>query len=509
MSRITEVNIKWEDGNYDFLNHLAREENTRILFSAPFGAGKSTFLKQFFEAYPDKYTTMTLCPVNYSLANNQDIFELMKFDILTELIVHHQEQLPSIQPEEFALALRVNAYLNSPNGLTGFVKKLISSTGELGKSAITVLESLEKLKIDFSKFSTNISEKEKKTINDFVKEMQSAKGSPYEMDDVSTMITKCINDLNSNQLETECILIIEDLDRLDPEHIFRLFNIFSAHFGQEDGQNKFGFDRVIFVCDIHNIHRMYIHKYGAGVDFTGYMNKFYSSEPYEFDCRKYLKKAVGELLAGNPWEMDHSLKEKFNKGYFRQLLKSLLTIFIIENICTLRMLDQAPTYKLSHEETFQDTTGSAKGYRKFFFDFIILIDFLRSLYPDLNTLESHFKTLANKFSREYHPLDILERSPELLHRYIASICLEFLLPVKTIFNDEFPPDDDIKIYPYEDVFIHYRLDLSNTKPPYRYPKVIRITSDNEADSRQISSLNVHKILHDTLKRCLENGYIMK
>ena len=509
MSKIADVKIKWEEGNHDFLSHLSREDNTRILFSAPFGAGKSTFLKQFFQAHPNNYTTMTLSPVNYSLASNQDVFELVKFDILTELIVHHQEQLPSIQPEEFALALRINAYLNSPNGLTGFVKELVSSTGELGKSAVTVLESLSKLKIDFSKFSADISEKEKTTISDFVKEMQSAKGSPYEMDDVSRMITRCISDLKANRTGVDCVLIIEDLDRLDPEHIFRLFNVFSTHFGEEDGQNKFGFDRVIFVCDIHNIHRMYIHKYGVGVDFTGYMNKFYSSEPYEFDSRKHLKKTVGELLSGNPWKMDHSLKEKFEKGNFRQLLKKLLTIFIIENICTLRMLDKAPTYSLSHEETFEDTYGNAKGYRKFFFDFIILIDYLRSLYPDLNTLELHFKNLANKFSKEYHPNDVLERSPELMHRYIATICLEFLLPVKTIFIDEFPAYDGIRTYPYEDIFIHYRLDRSTTTPAYQYPKVIRITSDQKTDSTEIGSLNIYKMLYDTLIRCLENGYIMK
>jgi hypothetical protein len=172
------------------------------------------------------------------------------------------------------------------------------------------------------------------------------------------------------------------------------------------------------------------------------------------------------------------------------------------------MLDQAPIYKLSHDETFQDTAGNAKGYRKFFFDFIILIDFLRSLYPDLNTLESHFKNLANKFSHEYHPMDILERSPEVLHRYIANICLHFLLPVKTIFSEELPLDHGEIVFPYENVHIHYRLELTDNRPAYRNPRVIRISSENKADLKEIGSLNVHKILYDTLKQCLENGYIM-
>jgi len=36
-----------------FNEHIRDDFNERILFSAPFGAGKSTFLKQFFDRHDD------------------------------------------------------------------------------------------------------------------------------------------------------------------------------------------------------------------------------------------------------------------------------------------------------------------------------------------------------------------------------------------------------------------------------------------------------------------------
>ncbi len=83
------------------------------------------------------------------------------------------------------------------------------------------------------------------------------------------------------------ILVIDDLDRIDPEHIFRILNIFSAH--DKLGENKFGFIKVILVCDINNIKHIYHHFYGKNVDFFGYINKFYSSEVYEYSNKDYVK----------------------------------------------------------------------------------------------------------------------------------------------------------------------------------------------------------------------------
>ena len=76
-----------------FKKHL--DINERTIFSAKFGDGKTYFLNEFKKKYSDenkesadekeKYYFITLYPVSYSVAENQDIFEYIKRDILLQL----------------------------------------------------------------------------------------------------------------------------------------------------------------------------------------------------------------------------------------------------------------------------------------------------------------------------------------------------------------------------------------------------------------------------------------
>ena len=92
----------------------------------------------------------------------------------------------------------------------------------------------------------------------------------------------------------ENVLILDDLDRIDPEHIFRILNVFAAHFdstlySNRGLKNKFGFDTVVLVCDINNIRKIFSARYGQNVDFTGYVDKFYSKNVFYFESGKYLR----------------------------------------------------------------------------------------------------------------------------------------------------------------------------------------------------------------------------
>lgn len=65
------------------------ENESRIIFSARFGDGKSYFLKKFMESYPKEandYYFITLHPVNYVVEENRDVIEYIKRDILFQLI---------------------------------------------------------------------------------------------------------------------------------------------------------------------------------------------------------------------------------------------------------------------------------------------------------------------------------------------------------------------------------------------------------------------------------------
>ena len=70
-----------------FALHLSVAGNLRIIFSGKYGFGKSYFLENFFRRYEDKYYTVFLSPVNYVISGNEDIFELIKADILKSLFL--------------------------------------------------------------------------------------------------------------------------------------------------------------------------------------------------------------------------------------------------------------------------------------------------------------------------------------------------------------------------------------------------------------------------------------
>ena len=58
----------------------------RVVFSAKFGDGKTTFLKKMKEHEVMKdYHFFTLHPINYSVSKNEDVFEYIKRDILLQL----------------------------------------------------------------------------------------------------------------------------------------------------------------------------------------------------------------------------------------------------------------------------------------------------------------------------------------------------------------------------------------------------------------------------------------
>ena len=74
-------------------------------------------------------------------------------------------------------------------------------------------------------------------------------------------------------------------------------NVFSAHVDFENsGENKFGFSKIIFVCDINNIRKIFHSQYGLGTDFSGYIDKFSSEEIYEFSMEPLVRKEILNYL---------------------------------------------------------------------------------------------------------------------------------------------------------------------------------------------------------------------
>lgn len=317
-------------------------KNRRMFFSGKFGSGKTTFLNYFFEKNSDKYNVFRINPVHYSIASNQDIFRYIKADLLYQLLV----RIPLTTQEERKQSL--TDYLGWELYNRTFVKNigqyagLVSSLGKVIPyeqaqvffGTLHILIGLSKNAI--KKYCEGDQEEsEKDQIVDFFSELEQQEGGLLEYNSITSIIEFYLNVAKEDEGK-ENVLLIDDLDRIDPDHIFRILNIISAHFdsavhsGLE--RDKFGFDKLIIVADHDNIEGIYKHRFGENVDFDGYIKKLSGSLPYEFSNKEALLEIIGDILkeydkdpraklfSDDLWEVLILLKE-INQISMRELVK--------------------------------------------------------------------------------------------------------------------------------------------------------------------------------------------
>lgn len=271
-----------------FQEFMLEDSNSDLIFSAPFGTGKTYFLSNIFqqdEEVGKKFNFIHLFPVNYSIASNDDIIDLIKYDILIELLKDHKEYIEQQEDLNFSELLTAQGYLMNNFEPFSFIKDILHKSELLGKPIFEVFDLFKKEYKKFVKFSKELNTTEEDHIFEYLEKL-SEKIKLKELDPISELINK-IN-LQIKESQKKSVLIIDDLDRIDPEHIFRIINVFSAHRDYISKAHKFGFDKIVLVCDIDNIRKIYEHKYGKEVDFNGYISKFLSKEIYHYNIKNYL-----------------------------------------------------------------------------------------------------------------------------------------------------------------------------------------------------------------------------
>ena len=330
----------------DFEQFLSKD-NKRVFFSGQFGIGKTFFLKEFFKSDKRKweYDVYHLFPVNYQISSNENIVEFLKYDILVELLNKYPNAFESAEINGLGEKLRFFVAFCKDRGLVGRVSKvaikslfaltpdpIFTPLSRLGRS----LNDLGTIKKEFQESKAEKLSGDKNAIDEFSDQIET-KVDIVATDYVSQLLREKIETLKKNK---RSVLILDDFDRLDPEHTFRLLNIFSVHTVhiKSDEQNKFGFDHIIIVGDIENLRNIFHHKYGAETDFWGYFDKFFTVEPYHFDNAQAITERIPYLLQHIQYE-DQELKGALgDSGIIRLLLEEILLQASLVKAINLRQL---------------------------------------------------------------------------------------------------------------------------------------------------------------------------
>ncbi|ESU19472.1 hypothetical protein FEDK69T_31410 [Flavobacterium enshiense DK69] len=495
------IKIETEQLLNDFKQHLDFGNNKRILFSGPFGTGKSTFLNEFSEKENDDFFYLKIFPVNYSVSNNEDVFELIKFDLLLQLMGNYYEEI-NLKKEDFTLLLKSQVFIMERMKFMPLLYAILGLSEKLGTPIVDFIKALKETVGDFETFSNEMKVDEENDITAFLQSIEQKTGSHHEMDAVSELILDLIARIKAVKGNVQSVLIIDDLDRLDPEHIFRLFNIFSAHYDEINGENKFGFDKVIFVCDIENIRKIFHHKYGQGVDFSGYIDKFYSIKPFDFDNRKYIQEKVVEFIKLIQFEDKLYLFRMPENQFFLKTLKSILISLIESKQLNLRVLINPNTVTIEEKYFKGDAKSSMRSVLNT--PVVVLFYVLKNFYASFEILHERMNKLNSSLNKETITTDPSYSNfnmSEDCTKGIVSFCLPFILSNEGLYTEgegkkacvsaKYNCTIHYNDFPYSDYNFH------------NFQKATRKDVNGEVELH----LNPFQILLDTFEICKKNGLL--
>ena len=489
------IKIETSEISKDFRNHLSIENNKRILFSGPFGTGKSTFLNEFSTEENDTFFYLKIFPVNYSVSSNEDVFELIKFDLLFQLIGRYYEEI-KLEKEDFTLLLKSQMFIMERMNFMPLLYAILSFSEKIGTPIVDFIKALESTVGDFKKFNDEIKIDEEYDIHTFLKSIENKKGNPHEMDAISELIFDLIERVKKENKKS-AVLIVDDLDRLDPDHVFRIFNIFSAHHEEINDRNKFGFEKVIFVCDIENIRKIFHHKYGFDVDFSGYIDKFYSISPFDFDNRTYVKEKIENLLYNFQFSSTLNYFEFSKNENFLNCTKAIVQSLIDAKQLNLRMILNypilvIPNFHFGNRQRLSETS------------IIVLFYLLRNFYGSFEILSLKLKNLSELFDSDNFRSD---------HRYkyavrddydivaLFSYCLTFLVPENSVSKDT----EDIQTFYSESYNCTFHYNYSRFS---RVKNFIQATKGQVLISNEKLELNPYKIFFDIFNICKNKGLLI-
>lgn len=379
-----------KEATAEFTNHLNLENNNRLIFSGRYGLGKTQFLKEYFKQKEEDYYTVSLAPVNYSVASNDDVFTYIKYDILQTLITDEKLVLKDL---DFTKWETLPFFFNKHR--KDIVKSILRCVSKLGSikdyGLSRVYKELDGLYDKLEAFQDKSNHGDKKDLDSFFDLLNEQEGSLYEHNIITKLITEGLGKVE----QPTNVLIIDDLDRIDPEHIFRLFNIFGAHIDfKGDEGDKFGFDKVIFVCDIENIRSIFHHRYGTRTDFSGYIDKFYSIRVFYFDNKNDLKRILMKYIDNIDFPNSRANWREGAKNKVADELFFIIDRFRINGAYNLRNLfNKSQNHGVIDKKIFLQNNSE-----RHFMSLVsaVVIQILLTIYGDKETLKKHLEKSHDK-----------------------------------------------------------------------------------------------------------------
>jgi len=500
-----------------FKEHLALENNIRILFSAPFGAGKSSFIQTFFSDN-DEYLCIKIFPTSYSVASNKDIFELIKHDILTSLFEEFAKYI-ELGNEEFNNFLIGQMYALHQMDFYSLSQTLIKLFIPKAKPGVEITESIKDLFEKFSDYKKELNSTEEDSIIEYLTTLRMQAGSIKENDFFTRKIREYLNVIREKS-KKRILLVIDDLDRLDADHVFRIFNIFTAHYDSKADSNKFGFDKIILVCDINTIEHLFFHRYGSKAEFDGYIDKFYSQFVYYFDNKKHLIDNISKLLfskdklsknygnqsLSNDFVYSYSFKDSTFYKVFHHIIADLIGI----NSIKIRNFQRFQEYSLPNITLRHPDRGSFSSDN---FHFIVLVHLLAQFFPRSVDLEIALKELYESFPDDYSVDKKSYHDSKPIDLLFINYSLPFLGAIDITSNGtkedklEFASEHEKKM------FVLFRENHTTADGGIEYlrciSKVDQTTNDGKIEGPIVTRPNPYWFIYQAFQGCKRRKYKLR
>lgn len=300
-----ETIIPVDNAIHNFRLHL--QSHPRTILSAKFGDGKTFFLNEF--AKEKDFEVIRISPVNYQVADNNDIFELVKWDLLMQLQAKGilQDTVTKASAfDAFRYSIVNNGWALLENGAEAVSKIPTVTTkiwGEFAKSIFKFAHSLQKIASEYKDFK----EKDDNEIDELVKKIEEI--PLLECDLLTRLIQDNIKAWKKKRgnKRKRMVLVFDDMDRLDPAHLFRILNIITAHvdyynkIGHTSTKDlsacKFGVDNIVLVLDYDNLVKIFHHFYGSDTNIEGYIGKFADKGIFRYSITELARNHFYEQLS--------------------------------------------------------------------------------------------------------------------------------------------------------------------------------------------------------------------